>query len=101
MYGGGTGSFAICPIIRIPDSAAGINAATTKDSKRLVARFCDANTIEVVAPADGNVTVTDASGATIAQGSIANGKARIYVADAGHGLYIVSGPNGQTAKILR
>ena len=100
-YGGGTGSFAICPIIRIPDSATGINAATSKDSKRLVARFCDANTIEVVAPADGNVTVTDASGATIAQGSIANGKARIYVADAGHGLYVVSGPNGQTAKILR
>lgn len=101
MYGGGTGSFAICPIIRIPDGVSGINTASANNNKRLVARFCDTNTIEVTAPIDGNITVTDASGASIAKGRIVNGKASVYVADAGHGLYIVSGPNGQSAKILR
>ena len=101
MYGGGTGSFAICPIIRIPDTAAGINAATTTNSERLIARFSDSNTIEVTSPADGRVTIVDAGGATLANGHITNGKAQINVPNAGHGLYIVSGPNGQTAKILR
>ena len=88
-------------VIRIPDTAAGINAATTTNSERLIARFSDSNTIEVTSPADGRVTIVDAGGATLANGHITNGKAHINVPNAGHGLYIVSGPNGQTAKILR
>ena len=101
MYGGGTGAFAICPVISIPYTPTGINSATANGSKRLVARFCDSNTIEVTAPADGNVTVTEAGGTILAKGKIVDGKAQIAIPGAGHGLYIVSGPHGQSAKILR
>ena len=101
MFGGGTGSFAICPLIRIPGAPSGINTTTAEHTRQLTARFSDNSTIEVLSPSEGNVSVVDAGGTLLANGKVADGKAYISVPNTGHGLYIISGPNGQTAKILR
>ena len=100
-YGGGTGSFAICPIISIPGDGTGISDVTTQRHS-FVARMTSDTTIEVASAADGKVTVADQTGRTIATGTVSGGKATISVpALSGHGLYIVSGPNHKTAKILK
>lgn len=101
MYGGGTGSFAICPIVRIPGDPSGISSASTGATKRLSAHFTNDNTIAVAAPADGDVSVCNASGAVLARGKVEGGQALVSVPSATHGLYVVNGPDGHTAKILR
>lgn len=100
-YGGGTGSFAICPIISIPADPAGINAPSANKNGGFSAHFVDDAVIEVTSADEGSVSVCDASGRTIARGSVVGGNGKITLSSAPCGLYIVSGPGGKSMKILK
>lgn len=100
-YGGGTGSFAICPILRTPDQGTGIKAIHLNSDDRMHARFIDDSTIMIESEQDGQAIVTDANGKLFGRVQIINGKATVNIPARGHNLYIVSGPKGSIAKIIR
>lgn len=100
-YGGGTGTFAICPLISFPGSLSAIRGVTTSDKVGLKVHFCDDSSIEVLSSVDGRVVVYDVLGQKISMGTIESGRGVISVPSADHGLFIVKGPNDKTAKIIR
>ena len=100
-YGGSTGTFAICPLISFPGALSAIDNASVSSKNTFKAHFADASNIEVTSSEDGAVAVYDAAGQKLAQGKIVGGRAIVEVANAGHGLYVVKGPQQKVAKILR
>lgn len=100
-YGGGTGTFAICPLISFPGDLSGIHDVKASDKNSFKAHFTNSSAIEVTSSVDGAVAVYDAAGQVLAQGSISNGRIVLEMPNANHGLYVVKGPQDKVAKILR
>lgn len=100
-YGGGTGTFAICPLISFPGSLSRVDAVKAKEGQSFLAHFVSNSVIEVVSSAQGPVVIYNASGQKLAQGVVSNGRTVVDVPHAGHGIYVVKGPGNQSAKILR
>lgn len=100
-YGGGTGTFAICPLISFPGSLSGVQGVKTSKENSFYAHFVSNTGIEVKSSEDGNVAVYNAAGQMLSQGVISNGRAIVNVSNVGHGIYLVKGPKAKTAKILR
>ena len=100
-YGGGTGTFAICPLISFPGSLSSVQGVKDSKDKTFTAHFVSDSKIEVLDSEDGNVAIYNTAGQKIGQGVISNSRAVVEIPNAGHGLYLVKGSNNKTVKILR
>lgn len=98
-YGGNYGSFMICPVVRGAETPqSGINTMATSTRQPLQWRI-NGGQLQV-AGIDGNFTVTNMSGATIANGRIVNGIGTTDAGALGHGVYLLSTDKGASAKII-
>ncbi len=100
-YGGGTGTFAICPLISFPGSLSSVQGVKTSEENSFSAHFVSNSTIEAISSEEGNVAVYNAGGQKLAEGVVSNGRVILNISNAGHGIYLVKGPKNKTAKILR
>lgn len=101
FYGGGYGSFAICPVVSLPEVGAGINNVTTTGAGTLHATFTEGGAIEVETTADATIRVADTAGKLIAAKGVKAGKTVISMPNASKGIYIVSDSKGNSVKIAR
>lgn len=97
-YGGGTGSFAICPVIRTQISSH-IDKATGYDTGAFKASLAG-DRLNIQSDRAGRITITDLSGRTLSTAAIPSGRSTIGMA-AGRGVYIIQGPCGKTIKISK
>lgn len=100
-YGGGFGSFAICPVLSLPDVGTGIETTTTDKTGNLKARFNEDGSLEVTSAAPCTLKVTDIAGKTVYSGNINEGNTRINMPSLSKGIYIVSGSKGNSVKVMR
>lgn len=100
-YGGGVGSFAICPVISLPDVGAGTGVTTADNTGRLSAAFTSDGRLEVTAGGEGTIRVTDMAGKLITAIKVNEGKTVIDMPEAPKGIYIVSDSRGNSTKIIR
>ena len=81
-------------VITYADDESGVESIAQAQQSLVVTR--NGNTINVTTPTDGNVTVVNASGATVATAMSLDGKCTIELP--GHGFYVVTS-GGHSAKL--
>jgi hypothetical protein len=97
-FGGGTGSFAICPIINVSEKAGiqSVDAAGTE----LAAHFVG-NTLEITTSAAGQITLFDSMGQTVGRGYADGGKCSMTFGGLRQGMYILRGPGNKSVKVIK
>lgn len=97
-YGGGTGCFAICPVIRtqITSHVEEIKGESLQEFK---ASF-DGDRLNVTSACPGKIMITDLSGRVVQTAAIAAGNSTVAV-KAASGVYIIKSPCGKTLKIRK
>ena len=98
MFGAGTGSFAICPLIRIPLASTGLSAVGSNESKDFKASHAN-GILSLTSGQGGNVGIFDTTGKLVKKFNIPTGTTSVTMSDMARGLYIVRGPNGESIKI--
>lgn len=98
MFGAGTGSFAICPLIRIPLASTGLSAVGSNESKDFKASHAN-GILSLTSGQGGNVGIFDTTGKLVKKFNIPAGTTSVTMSDMARGLYIVRGPNGESIKI--
>ncbi len=97
-YGGGTGNFAICPIIRTIVTSS-IKNVSNDIRPAFSAKFSGDNII-IDSESKGQVRVFNMTGVLVASFQVSNG-VNTYELSVGKGVYMLQGPEGQTAKIVK
>ena len=97
-YGGGTGSFAICPLIRIPMATTGISSAQNGTSKVFHATYAN-GALTLSTNHSGIVKVFDLTGKLVRNIEVQSGTASISMPELNSGVYIVQGPRGENVKL--
>lgn len=100
-YGGGYGSFAICPVISLPEVGAGIRNVAAGNTGKLKAAFTGEGSIEIETDIDAGIRVADTSGKLIAAKNVKAGKTVVDMPHVSKGIYIVSDSKGNSVKIVR
>lgn len=97
-YGGGTGSFAICPVIRtaIESNINGVNA----DNDSSFNAVSENGVLHIETATAGTVRIFDTLGRNISVSEVPQGRSTLRL-DTGKGVLIIQGPNGKTLKISR
>lgn len=98
-FGGNYGSFMICPMVRGAETPplSGVGALKVAEGDGLSCRRAGASLL--IQGADADFRMVSLSGATVAAGHIANGRAVVDVDALPHGVYVVSTARGESAKI--
>lgn len=96
-YGGGTGSFAICPVIRtkIASTSREVSALEPSFSVRLQGEVLQINSVK-----SGTTRIYDISGHLLASRHIDQGTS-LWSVELEQGFYLVVGPNGQVVRISK
>ena len=98
MYGGGTGSFAICPLLQIQLPTTGISSAKTLEDNCFKVVVTEGQ-LDITTAQPGRISVLDIAGKTIKTITAKAGKTVIPVSELPRGLYLVKGPQGKTIKV--
>ncbi|GAD06206.1 hypothetical protein PORCRE_1930 [Porphyromonas crevioricanis JCM 15906] len=99
-YGGGFGSFAICPIVRIAETIDdGVEKVRPADS--FDAHVQEGGALQVFSAQAGSLSIFDLRGAIVATQQIEAGQTLIDLLSLPMGIYLVKGPNGVGIKIIK
>lgn len=98
-FGGGTGSFAICPVMRIGEET-GINNVVSSKNTKFNAKMIGNNLAITSSQAD-NISLYNVAGALLKQIKIATGTSTIDMAGCANGVYILRSASGYSQKILK
>lgn len=98
-YGGGFGSFAICPIVRIgePDDTH-LNAVPKED---FFEAHLHGDRLKINSSDAGDVVIYNMASEIMAVQQIAQGEQQINVAWLSTGIYLIQGPSGKSIKIIK
>ena len=99
MYGGGTGSFAICPLVRVPLETTGIASLRNSDNASFKAVVAQ-DQLQITTSQAGRVRVLDLAGKTIKSLTVKAGMTSLPISQLNRGLYIVEGPRGESCKVI-
>lgn len=97
-YGGGTGSFAICPVVRTLITSH-VSEVGAEEQPSFGAVFRN-GVLDVETGVPGEVRVFDMSGRVVCAYDAPQGRSSVRL-NAGKGVWIVRGPKGNTLKISR
>lgn len=97
-YGGGYGSFAICPLISFSDSSSITN--TKDDASDFSAHFSDATTLVVNSETSACVSLYDISGKLIIKSDVQSGASTINLPALSKGMYIMKSSTGKSVKLI-
>lgn len=98
-YGGGLGSFAICPLVRI-----GSKEDTGLDPKEANNRFdahLSGNRLEVTTSTAGILALYDLQGLLVGQYPIGLGTSELDLSHLALGGYLLKSPSGKAIKIIK
>jgi len=98
-YGGGTGSFAICPVMRIGE-VTGIKNVSAEKAATFSARMAN-NKLEITSAKADIISLYNVAGALLKQIKIASGTSTIDMDNCAGGIYILRNAGGQSQKILK
>lgn len=97
-FGGGTGSFAICPIIKIATET-GISSVEKADTE-LSAHF-EGNMLRITTSSPGQMTLFDSAGQVVGSGKVDGEKSSLNFGGLQKGLYILRGPGNKSVKVIK
>ncbi len=102
-YGGGNGSFMICPVIRSYHTSSvidGVDDIAAGSSDEFNA-YTDGTDLRIESAADGLVSICDLTGKIVKQQYVAAGSDNIAIDALSSGFFIVKGPRGKAVKIIK
>ena len=99
-YGGGTGSFAICPTISIPGIKGGGIKENNATSNSFRVISSNKNEICVYSDIDGQLEIFNMLGRKVAHNEISEGNTTMTLPNLESGIYLIKGPNMKTIKII-